>query len=82
MPLGSSLFSLRTGAARPRKCVPPHSGLRAAKGRDYSVMTKDLARGLRGFKQTDDITSFRTHPKNLIHLLTSNNYLRSRPAEF
>ena len=82
MPLGSSLFSLRTGAARPRKCVPPHSGLRAAKGRDYSVMTKDLARGLRGFKETDDTTPFRTHPKNLTHLLTSNNYLRSRPAEF
>ncbi len=45
-------------------------------------MTKDLARGLRGFKQTDDITSFMTHPKNLTHLLSPNNYLRSRPAEF
>ncbi|BCS42240.1 hypothetical protein PSE10B_45440 [Pseudomonas amygdali pv. eriobotryae] len=41
MPLGSSLFSLHAGALRPRKGVPPHSGLRAAKGRDYNVMTKD-----------------------------------------
>lgn len=47
MPLGSSLFSLRSGAARPGKCVPPHSGLGTAKGRDYSVMTMDLARGLK-----------------------------------
>ncbi|GAO96795.1 hypothetical protein GCM10009085_12320 [Pseudomonas avellanae] len=47
MPLGSSLFSLHAGASRPRKGVPPHSGLRAAKGRDYNVMAEDWLDGLK-----------------------------------